>query len=146
MEKSNKMLEQEQLFFDSLEGDEKREYFTTFLISELLLSLVDKRKEEKITQKELAKTMGVKQAYISKIENLAKIPTIETIAKYIYALNFSLSCAAELSSIFVSNFKELSTITDCLINLKAPTKSQSEDFSDHRYVTKPLSRGRLAAY
>ncbi len=80
------LMEQEILFYNSLKGKEKRDYFIAALTSEIILALREKRKEEKMTQSQIAKAMGVKQAYISKLENMDKIPTIETIAKYLYAL------------------------------------------------------------
>ena len=84
--KMNSVMEQEILFYNSLSGDEKREYFVAAFTSELIFALIAKRKEEKLTQSDVAKAMGVKQAYISKLENMDKIPTLETVAKYLYAL------------------------------------------------------------
>ena len=89
-EKNKRKIEQENLLYSKLSGDAKKEYFVDLFVSSLCFTLKDRRKAAGITQIEMAKAMGIKQSYVSKIENFEKIPTVETIAKYCYALNDSL--------------------------------------------------------
>ena len=88
--KNQVTFEQEKLLYSKLKGDVKKDYFIDFFVSNLCFALKDRRKELGITQKDIADAMGIKQSYVSKIENYEKVPTIETIAKYCYALNLSL--------------------------------------------------------
>ena len=90
MKQAHNIDEQERVFFESLQGKEKREYYIAYFVSELVFALKSIRVEKKLTQSEVASKMGLKQAYVSKIENMEKIPTIETIAKYFFALNYNL--------------------------------------------------------
>ncbi len=83
-------LRQKNVVLQRLDGDAKKEYYLAVFTSHLISSLKKTRKKLGINQDEIAKKTGLKQSYISKIENLEKNPTIETIAKYCYALNFSL--------------------------------------------------------
>ena len=85
-----KMLEQQVLVLNKLNGDAKKEFYTNLFNACIINSLVLKRKKDNISQTEIAKAMGVKQSYVSKIEHLIKVPTIETIAKYCFALNFEI--------------------------------------------------------
>ena len=85
-----KILKQQLVVFNNLKGDLKRDYFLNVFNSCLINALVYKRKYENISQTDIASLMGVKQSYVSKIESLKKMPTIETIAKYCYALNFGI--------------------------------------------------------
>ena len=145
MKANNKMIEQEQLYFDSLSGKEKRDYFTVFFISELVFELSKKRKDAKITQTKLAKAMGVKQTYVSKIENLEKIPTIETVAKYLYALNLSLSSAKEVSTSFVREYKTLADINFYEIMSPNYLSEDSEEYNEHdTYIPLKTQKGKLA--
>ena len=84
------MIEQENLLYSKLSGQTKRDYFVDAFVSRLCFALKDRRLKLGITQTEVAKAMGVKQSYVSKVENFEKIPTIETIAKYCFALNVTL--------------------------------------------------------
>lgn len=134
---NDKNLEQEQLFFETLSGSEKREYFTMFFISELVFALTKKRKEKRITQAELAKKMGVKQAYVSKVENLEKIPTIETIAKYCYSLNFSLANATEFSAYFARDYSGLKDIDFLSVFLGDTTNINVVKYPQPEYIPAP---------
>lgn len=144
MKVTDKTIEQEQLYFDSLGEKEKRDYFTVFFISELVFALTKKRKEAKITQSDLAKIMGVKQAYVSKIENLEKIPTIGTIARYIYALNFSISEAEQLATLFAENYSQLSDVNFSRILYYRQTEKDNTDNYSESYVFFNPSNGRIA--
>ena len=68
--------EQEKLYFDSLRGEEKRNYYIAYFVTEIVFVLKKVRIGMKLTQKDIATKMGVKQAYISKIENMEKMPGI----------------------------------------------------------------------
>lgn len=88
--KNQVTFEQDKLFYSKLEGEVKKEFFIDYFVSHLCFALKDRRKELGITQKDIADAMGIKQSYVSKIENFEKVPTIETVAKYCYALHLSL--------------------------------------------------------
>lgn len=94
--------EQEKIYFDSLKGEEKRNYYIAYFVTEIVFVLKKVRVSMKLTQKDIANRMGVKQAYISKIENMEKMPGIETIAKYLYALNFTL----DESKLFIEDLEK----------------------------------------
>ena len=64
--------------------------------------LQNARKEAKVTQAELAERTQTTKSYISKIENMEKMPGIETIAKYLYALNFTL----DESKLFIEDLEK----------------------------------------
>ncbi len=83
---NNKTIEQEELLYSKLAGETKKDYFVDAFISGLCFALRDARKERGMTQSDIAKLMGIKQSYVSKMENYEKVPTIETVAKYLYAL------------------------------------------------------------
>lgn len=61
-------------------------------LSELIYDL---RQARKMSQKELAKAVGVSQPYIAKIEDGEENLTIETIVKLLSALNMRLSIRPE---------------------------------------------------
>lgn len=94
--KYQKVFEQQLIVLEQLQGDAKKEYYVDFFTNTLMCALKLRRQEENLSQKDIAKLMGVKQSYVSKIENLEKVPTLKTIAKYCYALNFS---SAEIQKI-----------------------------------------------
>lgn len=102
IEQLSKMNEQRELYFSSLDEETKKEYFSLFFINEIISSLKKKRKELNISQAKIAKIMDVKQSYISKLENYSKVPTLTTVAKYCYALNFSFDQMKELSDDIVN--------------------------------------------
>ena len=65
------------------------------MLSELIYDL---RHAKKMSQKELAKAIGVSQPYIAKIEDGEENLTIETIVKLLSALNIRLSIRPEKKS------------------------------------------------
>lgn len=90
MSDEEKYLEQEQLMYANFNQEQKRTYFVGLFIGEIVSELVKKRKQYHLTQKQVAEAMHVKQSYVSRIENLQKIPTLETIGKYLFAINYSI--------------------------------------------------------
>ena len=88
---NQKTIEQEELLYSKLTGQTKRDYFVDFFVSTLCFALKDRRKALGMTQSDVAKLMGVKQSYVSKMENFEKTPTVETVARYLFALNLSFS-------------------------------------------------------
>jgi len=93
---NQKTIEQEELLYSKLTGQAKRDYFVDFFASNLCFALRDRRKASGMTQSEVAKLMGVKQSYVSKMENFEKAPTVETVARYLFALSLSLTEAQSL--------------------------------------------------
>lgn len=69
-------------------GSEKREKFNNdarnYFIGQIIY---DARKEEHLTQEQLAKLIGANKSYISRIENGLIDPTISSIIKIVEALN-----------------------------------------------------------
>ena len=90
MNDEEKLIKQELLMYESFNEEQKRTYFVGLFIGEIVSSLIEKRKKHHLTQKQLAETMHVKQSYISRIENLKKIPTLETVGRYLYNYHFLL--------------------------------------------------------
>lgn len=106
-------LKQENAILKRLNGETKKEYYVAVFTSHLISSLREARKSMGINQDEIAKRTGLKQSYISKIENLEKTPTIETIAKYCYALNFSFESLESLINVFLLNKEEIGNLNFC---------------------------------
>lgn len=106
-------LRQENAVLKRLKGEAKKEYYLAVFTSHLVNSLRKTRKSMGINQNEIAKRTGLKQSYISKIENLEKNPTIETIAKYCYALNFSLEVVEAFEKELILDSQELPTFDFC---------------------------------
>ena len=90
MNDEEKLIRQELLMYESFNEEQKRTYFVGLFIGEIVSSLIEKRKKHHLTQKQLAEAMHVKQSYISRIENLKKIPTLETVGRYLFAINYSI--------------------------------------------------------
>jgi len=97
MSNERSFAEQNRLIYESLDGEQKRIFFESFFESQIVFELKRQRKAAGLSQTQLAKAMGVKQSQVSKIENLEKTPTIETIGKYIFALHYTLQEANELA-------------------------------------------------
>lgn len=104
MTNKNEMRKQQQLLFDRLEGQRKEDFFVSFFESEVASLLREMRKEKHLTQGDVAKRSGLKQGNVSKIENLEKTPTLTTIGKYLFALDYSINEIEELTSKIVGNF------------------------------------------
>ena len=73
-------------------GTDKRDTLEHELKMELLREEIKRlRKENKLTQEELGKLIGVQRAHISKLENNATNITIGTLLKVLNALNAEIS-------------------------------------------------------
>lgn len=67
-----------------------REYLNSAeILQTVSLVIYRDRKDKKLTQKEYAKSVGVSQVMISKIESGNYNPTIEFLSKLAYKLNFT---------------------------------------------------------
>lgn len=97
MNNISKELNEKAIFFSNLNEEAKKEYFIVFFVSNVINELKLKRKEAGLTQKDVSSRMGIKQSYISKIENLEKIPQLDTVAKYAQAISMSYEEAYEFS-------------------------------------------------
>ena len=132
--KNNNVYEQEKVFYNSLNGTDKRNYYVATFLSELVFALKDKRKEKRMTQENVARLMGMKQVYISKIENLQKKPTIETIAKYMYAVGVTFEEVKCIPSILI---EECDAFPDCskLFNISVQTAAfmGKDDADDKKF-------------
>jgi transcriptional regulator with XRE-family HTH domain len=60
--------------------------------SEFGLALFHARQKTKLTQKELAERLGVRQPYIAQLESGEENPTLEVIGKMLAAIGYKLSC------------------------------------------------------
>ncbi len=77
-------------------GSPKRNLYEQELQMEILREEIKKlRKENKLTQAQLGKLIGVQRAHISKMENNAKNITIGTLVKVFNALNAQISFKVE---------------------------------------------------
>ena len=80
-------------------GSEKREAFENELRIDLLgQSIKIARKEQRLTQEELGKLVGVQKAQISKIENSVKNARFDTILKVFEALGAKISFDVKLNN------------------------------------------------
>lgn len=134
MERNDVLKEQNQLLFDSLHGKRKEDFFTNFFESEVAFALRQLRLEKGLKQKDIAERSGLKQANISKIENLEKTPTLTTIGKYLYALDFSLEDTYEfVENIFIKSIDE-----NELVYIDSSNMHKSK-INDHNYLKAPRS-------
>lgn len=115
-------LKQENAVLKRLSGEAKKEYYLAVFTNHLITSLRRTRKSLGINQIELAKRTGLKQSYISKIENLEKNPTIETIAKYCYALNFSLDVVEAIEKELTRDVPEVPAFNFCRLTSNTHNK------------------------
>ncbi len=73
-----------------VQGSEAREQYEKDFKAELIGDFLKKlRKEENLTQEQLAEIMKIDKSYISKIENNLKETKFGTIRRYVEALNVS---------------------------------------------------------
>ena len=78
------------------QGSAKRDVLEQELKMELLREEIKRlRKENKLTQEELGRLIGVQRAHISKLENNATNITIGTLLKVLNALNAEISFRIE---------------------------------------------------
>ncbi|MHC5249225.1 helix-turn-helix domain-containing protein [Enterococcus sp. LJL90] len=63
-------------------------------IQEIILKIVSTRREQKITQCQLAKKIGMSQSQLAKIETLDTTPKIDTLLRILYGLGLSFSITA----------------------------------------------------
>lgn len=68
----------------------KREYDALEPEYEIISSLIDARKANKVTQKQLSEATGIAQSDISKIENGSANPTLKILQRLAEGLNMSL--------------------------------------------------------
>lgn len=60
-------------------------------IDDIILELIKKRKQNKITQINLSKLTGIPQATISRIESFNSIPTLQILIKIANALGYTIT-------------------------------------------------------
>jgi ribosome-binding protein aMBF1 (putative translation factor) len=68
--------------------DEDRQEIT--FQEDLIKNLMKARKEQKISQEELAETTGMKQPAIARIEAMKVAPQVDTLLKLLYPLGYTL--------------------------------------------------------
>ena len=68
----------------------KKEYETLEPEYEIISSLIDARKSNNVTQKQLSEATGIAQSDISKIENGSANPTLKMLQRLAEGLNMSL--------------------------------------------------------
>ena len=68
----------------------KKEYETLEPEYEIISSLIDARKSNNVTQKQLSEATGIAQSDISKIENGSANPTLKLLQRLAEGLNMSL--------------------------------------------------------
>ena len=125
---NDEMRKQQQLFFERLEGQRKEEFFVSFFESEVVSLLREMRKEKNLTQGDIAKRAGLKQGNVSKIENLEKTPTLTTVGKYLFALDFSLEETSEFASCIVSH-----VLNGECVSLSFEAQTKPKQFEQQKY-------------
>lgn len=74
-------------------------------VADLVEKLVDKRKLSGLTQKEIAKYMGVKQSAVARFENMLVIPKANTLCLYAAAVGEKIDLKSEKQNITLYIFK-----------------------------------------
>jgi DNA-binding XRE family transcriptional regulator len=98
---TNKDITNVDLIMDQLygkEGSPEREIFRKEAYNYCMGQLIHEvRKEEKVTQLELAKRIGVNKSYISRIEKGLIEPGVGTFYRIIYALGLKIEISKQLA-------------------------------------------------
>lgn len=81
------------------EADEDDELAYHYLVSHLIIDLMDIREAKGLTQAELAQKMGTKQAAISRFEKYNTQPTLEFMFKYARALGVDLQLSTQKENV-----------------------------------------------
>lgn len=74
-----------------LSSEEKKYFDEQKEISNIIIKLVKRRMELKMTQRELATKSGIKQPMIARIESFDTVPRIDTLVKILKALKLEIN-------------------------------------------------------
>lgn len=93
--------------FDGIEfSKEEKEYLLEQeKISALIISMVSRRVELNMTQRDLAEKTGIKQPMIARIERMDSIPRLDTLVKLFTALDLNLTTVIEKKITFTIEIK-----------------------------------------
>ena len=93
--------------FDGIEfSKEEKEYLLEQeKISALIISMVSRRLELNMTQRDLAEKTGIKQPMIARIERMDSIPRLDTLVKLFTALDLNLTTVIEKKITFTIEIK-----------------------------------------
>ncbi len=75
---------------------EEKELEISDAVSKLIIKLIKKRLELKLSQRDLAELTGIKQPMIARIESFDSTPRIDTLIKIANALNLKIDILNEL--------------------------------------------------
>lgn len=93
--------------FDGIEfSKEEKEYLLEQeKISALIISMISRRVELNMTQRDLAEKTGIKQPMIARIERMDSIPRLDTLVKLFTALDLNLTTVIEKKITFTIEIK-----------------------------------------
>lgn len=92
-EKIYNVVDEESLLtlFDSFDHQQKLLIEATRIEKEFIKSLVDSRKKQGITQKELSEKTGLTQQVVSSIETCGRRPTLINLIRYLLGINININ-------------------------------------------------------
>ena len=76
----------------------KQIVYVSNCLNEILGKITERRKELKLSQRDLAKLIDKKQPMIARIENLENIPRLSTLIEICYCLGLEIKCEAREDS------------------------------------------------
>lgn len=93
--------------FDGIEfSKEEKEYLLEQeKVSALIISMISRRVELNMTQRDLAEKTGIKQPMIARIERMDSIPRLDTLVKLFTALDLNLTTVIEKKITFTIEIK-----------------------------------------
>jgi len=89
-------------FFDGIDfsKEEKECLLEQEKVSSLIISMIKRRLELNMTQRDLARKSGIKQPMIARIERMDSIPRLDTLVKIFTALDLNLTTSIEKKNHF----------------------------------------------
>ena len=84
--------------------EDKKYFEQQNMISDLIIKLIKRRMELKLSQRAVAEKTGIKQPMIARIENFETMPRLDTIVKIANALELKLDYAKTVNiSVYLEN-------------------------------------------
>lgn len=73
---------------------------------EIMQATIDARKRKKMTQKELSEKSGLTQSAIARVEKGLHSPTLQTMIKYLNAIDYKIKIVPKRNSKVISNIQK----------------------------------------
>ena len=77
--------------YNGIELDDNDYFNISNIVSDIIVKLISKRIELKISQRQLAEMTGIKQPMIARIEKFESIPRLDTLIKIATALGLTVT-------------------------------------------------------